>query len=243
MTNRFVIIAPTFNAEKTARQAILSLAAQSYDNWKLIVIDDASTDGTADVIKGTMRALGISDKLLYISNTEKKWEVENTLIALNMCDDDAIVGRLDMDDYLIDNTVLEQLNSLYSQNPNVEAIWTSHRWFSKDGLTGTNISAQLPPGADPYKHPWVSSHFKTWRKYVSNNVSDANYRGVDGEYFKRIGDQAFYLPVLKLAKQKGHFPLVAYAYRCDQSAETFQTEDAKFQAAEAQYLRSRGFIK
>lgn len=249
-SKRFCVIAPTYNAEKTARQAILSLAAQSYQNWKLIVIDDVSTDDTRRTILQLSHALGLyrfgsddTNKVQLISNEKKKWEIENTLIGLSMCNDDDIIVRLDMDDFIINNTIFEQLNLIYNANPDVEAIWTDHRWFSeKEGITNTNISAPLPNNADPYTHPWVTSHMKTWRKYLSNQVSDVNYRGADGEYFTRIGDQAFYLPVLKLAKNKGHLAIPAYAYRCDQSPKTFQTADAKHQAAEAAFLRKRGFI-
>ena len=250
-SKRFCVIAPTYNAEKTARQAILSLAAQSYQNWKLIVIDDVSTDDTRRTILQLSHALGLyrygsddTNKVQLISNEKKKWEIENTLIGLSMCNDDDIIVRLDMDDYLINTTVFEQLARIYDENPEVDAIWTNHMWFSeKDGLTNTNISAPMARGVDPYRHPWVSSHMKTWRKHVSNGVSDANYRGEDGKYFTRIGDQAFYLPVLKLARNVGHFAITAYAYRCDQSKETFCTDDAKHQAAEAQFLRKRGFLK
>lgn len=240
---RFVFICPTYNAEETCRQTILSVAAQSYTNWHMIVVNDMSTDDTSRTILKLFDALGLSTKLTYVFNKEKKWEIENTLIALNMCKDDDIICRLDMDDYCLNNATLEILNRAYQQDNDLEAVWTSHVWFSeKDGLTDTNISSSMPNDADPYQHPWVSSHMKTWKKHVSNSVCDNNYRGQDGQYFKRIGDQAFYLPVLKLAKKRGFLPLVSYAYRCDQSQETFQTDDAKFQAAEAIFLRKRGFI-
>lgn len=250
-SKRFCVIAPTFNAEKTIRQSMLSLAAQSYQNWKLIVVDDMSTDETRRVSLNLASNLGFykyaceeTNKFQLITNETKKWEIENTLIALKHCRDDDIIVRLDMDDYLINNTVFEQLAHIYDENPEVDAIWTNHMWFSeKDGLTNTNISGPMSSGTDPYKHPWVSSHMKTWRKHVSNGVSDANYRGEDGKYFTRIGDQAFYLPVLKLARNIGHFAITAYAYRCDQSKETFGTDDAKHQATEAQFLRKRGFLK
>lgn len=240
----FSFITPTFNSEKTAKQALLSVFAQSYQNWRMIVIDDCSTDNTQQLVKNLFDAFGCKDKLVYVSNSSKKWEIENTLIGLSHCDKNDVVCRLDLDDYLLDNSVLEQLNMIYSISPDVHAVWTSHRWFSEQtGLTNTNISKELPPYADPYLHPWVSSHFKTWKKHISDLVSDANYRGQDGSYFKRIGDQAFYLPVLKLAKIRIHIPIVSYAYRCDQNYEVFHTDDAKFQADEAKYLRHRGFIK
>ncbi len=243
MNNRFSIIAPSFNVSATARQAILSIAAQSYQNWHLYVIDDCSTDNSESVVKSLFSSLQIEDKLTYVKNTSKKWEVENTLIGLSMCKDDDIIVRIDLDDYCLMTATFEILNKVY-QDPSLEAVWTAHLWFSdKTGITNTNISGPLPDDADPYVHPWVSSHLKTWRKYVLNGVNDLNYRGKDGEYARRAGDQFFYVPVLKLAKKRAFLPITAYAYRCNQSPETFQSIDAKFQYDEAQYLRNRGFIK
>lgn len=245
--NKFVIIAPTFNAEKTCRQALLSLAAQSYSNWQLIVIDDMSTDDTNRKILQLSDKLGFlagdNPKVKMIFNKEKKWEIENTLQGLSLCQDDDIICRLDMDDFLTDNNALQIINSFYSQTPTLDVLWTAHRWFDDEKLTPMNISANMVKGSDPYVHPWVSSHFKTFRKKVLNDVKDENYRGADGKYFKRIGDQAFMLPALKNARDWGFLQLVTYAYRCSQEPETFQTDDAKFQASESQFLRSRGYIK
>lgn len=243
VNNRFVVIAPTFNAENTCRQAILSLVAQSYDNWRLIVLDDMSTDDTARTVLSLAYSLGISSKIDYVFNKEKKWEVANVLQGLARCQDDDIVVRMDLDDFITDNNAFEILNMMYNQNSNLDVIWTAHRWFSEDGLTGTNISGPLPKNANPAKHPWVSSHLKTFKKNLLNNVRDENYRGLDGNYFKRIGDRAFMIPALCNAKEWMYLPLVFYAYRCSQRPETFQTEDAKFQAAEAEFLFQRGFIK
>ena len=107
-----------------------------------------------------------------------------------------------------------------------------------------NISGPLPKDADPYKHPWVSSHLKTFRKFLIEGVKDENFRNQDGDYFKRIGDQAIYLPVLHRSAGNWHFePFVAYHYTIDMSPKTFQSDDAKFQKSEAEFLRERGFIK
>jgi glycosyltransferase involved in cell wall biosynthesis len=45
------IITPTYNHESFIAQAIESVLAQSYENWEQIVIDDGSTDQTAEIIK------------------------------------------------------------------------------------------------------------------------------------------------------------------------------------------------
>lgn len=45
------IITPTFNAEKFIRATIESVQNQSYQNWEMILVDDASTDETVSIIK------------------------------------------------------------------------------------------------------------------------------------------------------------------------------------------------
>ena len=41
---------PTYNRADTIIRAIASVKAQSETDWELIVVDDGSTDGTADLI-------------------------------------------------------------------------------------------------------------------------------------------------------------------------------------------------
>jgi teichuronic acid biosynthesis glycosyltransferase TuaG len=45
------IITPVFMAERFIGQTILSVQAQTYRQWELLLIDDCSTDGSADVIR------------------------------------------------------------------------------------------------------------------------------------------------------------------------------------------------
>ena len=40
------IVMPAFNAGKYIRESINSVLNQSFDNWELIIVDDASTDNT-----------------------------------------------------------------------------------------------------------------------------------------------------------------------------------------------------
>jgi glycosyltransferase involved in cell wall biosynthesis len=51
MSELVSIITPTFNAEKYIRATIESVQNQSYHNWEMILVDDASTDETVSIIK------------------------------------------------------------------------------------------------------------------------------------------------------------------------------------------------
>lgn len=236
--SRFVFTIPAFNAEKTITQTLLSVFVQTHKDWKVIIRDDMSTDQTVSIAQNFRDYFQLENKIEIQSNTEKKWEVQNVLEMISQCNDNDVICRLDADDWLTDTDILTILNHRYDVD-GFDTIWTAHRW----GFSNMNISNQLPDGADVYRHPWVTSHFKTFRKSLINDVSDLNFRGIDGKYFKRIGDQAIYLPVLHQSKKKRFEPIVAYHYTIDMKPETFNSEDAKFQKSEADFLRGRGFIK
>ena len=49
--NSISIIIPAYNAEIYITETINSVINQSFRNWELIVVDDGSTDRTANIIK------------------------------------------------------------------------------------------------------------------------------------------------------------------------------------------------
>lgn len=236
--NRFVFIMPAYNAAETISRSIMSVWFQTHPNWKIIVRDDMSTDGTPEIVDNLKKQLGLDDNKLSLTvNTEKMWEIRNIVEGLEECESNDIVCRLDGDDWLCDSDALSIIDYKY-KTVQCDVLWTSHRW----SFSNHNISGPLPKDANPYKHPWVSSHLKTFRKSLIESVPDSNFRGEDGEYFKRIGDQTIYLPVLYNSSGNWHYePIVAYHYTIDMKPQTFQTDDALFQKSEAEFLRSRGY--
>ncbi len=55
------VIIPTYNREKTIMRAVQSVLNQTYTNLEVLIIDDGSTDGTADIIKSIQ-----DDRVQYI---------------------------------------------------------------------------------------------------------------------------------------------------------------------------------
>lgn len=246
--NRFVFVAPMWNASATLGQCLASLVGQSYKDWRIILIDDVSDKEEvikqAEIIRSWRRMCqpGMTDdsndsQIMALWNDTKKWEVANVLEGISLCRDEDIVCRLDADDWLTDLDALMYLNAVYKQT-GAEALWTAHRW----AYTDKNISGPMSPDADPYQHPWVSSHLKTFRKRLINGIKDDNFRGEDGEYVRRAGDQAIYLPILHQTQKRGFVPRVFYHYSIRDVPETYQTPDARFQRDEALFLRKRGYV-
>ncbi len=51
MNSLISIIIPTYNSERYISETIQSVVNQTYSNWELIIIDDGSTDSTAQIIQ------------------------------------------------------------------------------------------------------------------------------------------------------------------------------------------------
>lgn len=57
------VVIPTFNRSNTLMKAIDSVLAQTYKNYEIIIVDDASTDNTDDIVK---QYLNCRDNIKYI---------------------------------------------------------------------------------------------------------------------------------------------------------------------------------
>ncbi len=242
--NNFVFVIPYFNSGNDIIKTIHSMMAQSYDNWRAILIDDLSSDKTPDLVKEVCNSSYYKGKFSLVSNTEKHGEVRNTLKSIDSIDDQDVVCRLDGGDWLLENDLLWMMNSLYS-NPKTAVAWTAHRW----SYTTQNISAtlNLAKGQTVYEHPWVSSHLKTFRCQQLRKVPEANFKTNEGEYIMIACDQAVFLPMMHMSVQEGmelkFLPVVAYHYNIDLSNKNlFTSQRAVNQKMSAEMIRARGFI-
>ncbi|MBQ6589111.1 MAG: glycosyltransferase family 2 protein [Butyrivibrio sp.] len=89
------IIVPVYNAAKYIEKTITMVSEQTYKDWELILVDDASTDGSADLIEDIIASQGKRIRLIRKSVNEGAAAARNSGI-------DASAGRyiafLDADD-------------------------------------------------------------------------------------------------------------------------------------------------
>ncbi len=64
-----MVIITTYNRAYLLGKVIESVICQTYKDWELVVIDDASTDNTADVVKDYQSQ---DNRIRYIRNPENK---------------------------------------------------------------------------------------------------------------------------------------------------------------------------
>ena len=87
------IITPIYNCEKYVEQTIKSVQNQTYTNYELIIVDDGSTDNSANIIKNIMKN---DNKIIYI-----KQKNSGVVVARNTAIENAkgrFIAFLDSDD-------------------------------------------------------------------------------------------------------------------------------------------------
>jgi glycosyltransferase involved in cell wall biosynthesis len=105
------VIMPTYNTEKYIGDSIQSVLDQTYDNWELLIVDDGSTDKTADVVS---RLAEKDQRIKYLfQRNAGPGKARNTAIANSS---GTIIAFLDSDDLWLPQKLELQLQALVAVN-------------------------------------------------------------------------------------------------------------------------------
>ncbi len=157
----FSILMANYNNAPYIEEAIQSVISQTYPHWKLIIVDDASTDNSIEIIKPYLKdnriKLIIHKKNLGYGGALKT-AADN---ALNM-----VLAIFDSDDKLHESA-LEVIVKAYKNNPEYGFIYSTY-WVCDSNLRNPQIAKWVGP-IEPNKtnlHKIKVSHLKTFRKDV-----------------------------------------------------------------------------
>ena len=114
----FVIVICSYNNADYVTDNLTSALAQVYPKYRIIYIDDASTDDTYAQAKAIKDEFDHTNRITLIHNSSNQGAMANTFSAVHMCSNDEIVVILDGDDRLNGPNVLKRLN-MYYNNPQV----------------------------------------------------------------------------------------------------------------------------
>ena len=128
------VIVPVFNSDATIQRALDSIAAQTFTDYEIIVVDDASTDRTVEAVT---HCAGDRVTLLRHPHNRGAAAARNTGIA-------AARGRwvafLDSDDAWKPGKLARQLTVLNKESPGIPACVSGYD-LHKDGRT---VAINLP---------------------------------------------------------------------------------------------------
>jgi glycosyltransferase involved in cell wall biosynthesis len=108
------IAIPVYNSEKVIADTVRSIFAQTHKNWKLILVNDGSTDKTGEWLKRIQ-----DDRVTYI-NSENKGLIYWLNYFIDVADT-PYYARMDADDIMHPERIEKQLRFL-EENPSVDLI-------------------------------------------------------------------------------------------------------------------------
>lgn len=111
----FSIIIPAFNVSKYISQSLKSTVNQTYNNIEIIIIDDNSTDGTADLVSLFAKN---DPRILFIRNKENKSQNYSRKKGVELAKGDYILF-LDSDDELELNACESLYNAIFSETKDI----------------------------------------------------------------------------------------------------------------------------
>jgi glycosyltransferase involved in cell wall biosynthesis len=196
---KIVIISPTYNSEKYISNCIESVVSQDYDNYEMIVIDDASTDDTYNIAKQWE-----SDRIKVIRNEENKGAVRNQIESIRKyCKEDDIVMFLDGDDSFInDNEILHFYNNLYDGTTEF-TYGSCYSMVDRIPLIAQNYPEEIKQKKEyrKYKFNWNMpyTHLRTFKAGLLNDIDDSNFQDENKNWYKAGGDGSIFYSLIEQA--------------------------------------------
>ena len=132
------IILPIYNCEKYIEEAMNSIVDQSFENWKLIIIDDGSSDSTPQLIEKYLKDKRINLKRLE-QNTGQGY-CRNLALKYSSSE---YIAFIDADDIWNKNKLKKQIELM--DNTNLDFTYTDFISFKEiDGVKKFNKKITLP---------------------------------------------------------------------------------------------------
>ncbi len=177
-----------YNCEQTLASAIDSILAQTYDNWELILCDDASTDGTYDV--ACDYAMRYPEKITLLRNETHSF----LAYSLNRCLECAsgeFVARMDGDDVSLPERFKTQVVFL-REHEEIAIVGTAMQRFDDDGARGAIVrSPACPDRLTPHKgnvfqHATILGRREVFEALGGYTVLPRTERGQDQDLWFRF---------------------------------------------------------
>ncbi len=200
-----VLIISSYNNRTWVEKNVTSVCMQRYSHYRVIYIDDCSTDGTYESACEIVRRYGHEHRWTFVRNKQRRKLVANLYNAIHACADDDIVIELDGDDWLPHEHVLSHINSVYTENPSLWLTYGQFKTFpdNKIGFSHEYPMAILTKNAFRKHGKFISSHMHTNYAWLFKLIKLEDLLH-EGNFYPCAADVATVTPMLELAG-KDHF--------------------------------------
>ena len=162
------IIMSVYNGEAYLAEAIESVINQTFKNWELIVINDCSTDSTAEILEGFSK----KDERIKVHTNEVNLKLPSSLNKAISLSEGKYIARMDADDICLSDRFLKQYEFM---EKNSDVALSSCRFltvkngvYASGGAGGRCDSEALRAlllVANPILHPGVIAKAEVMKKF------------------------------------------------------------------------------
>ena len=155
---------PFLNARRTLADAVRSVFAQTHGDWELLLVDDGSTDGSSDVVRG------LDDPRVRLTVDGRRLGLCARLNQIATAARGAYLARMDADDLMHPERIARQLEHLRA-NPGVDLVDTAI-FTVDDDLTPLGVRGEGPLDPRPEAvlrdglliHPTITGRTEWFRR-------------------------------------------------------------------------------
>ena len=206
------VIMGVYNCAQTLPEAIESILKQTYDNWELIICDDASEDDTCAVAERYQKQY--PEKIALLRNDANR----KLSYTLNRCLEVAtgeLVARMDGDDRSHPDRFRREVDYLMA-HPDVQLVGTDMQCFDEKGKHRIRHAVSSPePVILRNRSPFFHATIMTYR-----SVYDALHGYTVAPRTERAEDLDLWFRFFQIGYAGANIPETLYEVREDQ--ETFR---------------------
>lgn len=158
------IVIPAYNAAKFLPEVIQSVLNQSYQNWELLVIDDGSTDNTAELVNEYSE----QDSRVHLISKENGGVSVARNLGAQLAKGE-LIAFLDSDDLWLEDKISAHVSYMTS-HPQVGVSFGRVELIETDGKTTNKLTDNIVDTLQPqdlfYSNPTVTTSNLVIRKSV-----------------------------------------------------------------------------
>jgi glycosyltransferase involved in cell wall biosynthesis len=174
-----VVLTTSYNNQKWVEKNLRSIFEQAYSNYRVIYIDDASQDLTANFVEVWVKNHPKKLRFDLIRNQERVGALANIYHGIHdHCADEEIIVSLDGDDWFYDDQVLRKINRMYS----TQNVWLTHGTLLEFPSQQQGWSLPIPShiiAQNAFRTYRCPSHLRTFYAWLFKRIrlEDLQYEG------------------------------------------------------------------
>jgi glycosyltransferase involved in cell wall biosynthesis len=200
-----VVIIPSYNNHQWYERNLSSVLVQDYRNFRVIYVDDCSSDRTGELVEKFIADRNSGDLIQLIRNPDRLGALRNLYNTIHICHDDEIVILLDGDDWFAHNRVLKKINEAYA-NPD---CWMTYGQYLSwpDNMIGYSreIPSDIIETNNFRQNEWCSSHLRSFYVWLFKLIQVQDLISPSGAFYHMAWDQAIMFPMLEMSGHRAKF--------------------------------------